>query len=352
MTHNITVNANGNLRPFETENTEDSDITALFSSDDTGHNFLHFHEELQVDQHNDSSNGTIRYKEIATLIGHSGKAVCCDFSPDGKILASGGHDKKIIIWDAAKRSLFCNPLAGHNYIVNDLRFGPGSPSILASGSSDKTVRLWNIWEPDKPCIATYSGHTGGITSVDIHPNMSDTLCSVDQDGDMRIWSVSTGKCTNILSKAVSRIARFQPPNGRLLAAGNELKVKLFDTAGFKEVRTLQGHTRPINSICWNPQVSPVLATASENFVFVWDTANPSQPLRSFPQTGISCCAFHPTQRNIVVIGTYQRVHLWDFESDKSISINAHENIVSGLASSFANGMFATASHDARVKLFL
>lgn len=54
----------------------------------------------------------------------------------------------------------------------------------------------------------------------------------------------------------------------------------------------------------------------------------------------------------MVVGTYQKVHLWDFDNDKSVAFNAHENIVSGLASSFANSMFATASHDFKVKLFL
>jgi len=341
-------NPNGNLRPFDVEGGEDSDISALFG-EGGGHDFL-YHEEPQVDQHTDNS---IRFKELATLTGHGGKAVCCDFSPDGKMLASGGHDKKIVIWDVGKRSFLCNPLMGHNHIVSDVRFGPAgaTPSLLASGSYDKTVRLWKTWELDEPCVATYSGHTGLVTSVDIHPTSSDMLCSVDQEGDLRIWSVSMGKCTNLIQRGVSRIARFQPASGRMLAAGNEHRVKLLETASLQEVRVLQTNTRPIHSICWHPQL-PMLTTASENSVFVWDTSNTAQPLRSFSQTGINCVTFHPTNRNVVIIGTYQRVYLWDFESDKSVTISAHENIVSGLASSLISGLFATASHDGKVKLFM
>ena len=154
----------------------------------------------------------------------------------------------------------------------------------------------------------------------------------------------------IFQKTVSKIARFQPIHGRLLAAGNDNKVKLFDTTTQQEVRTLQGHTRPIHSISWHPQ-TPKMATGSDDCVAVWDAANPARPLRSLSVSNISSCGFHPSLRSVVVIGSYQRVYLWDFESEKTVTIPAHEGIVSGLSSSFVSGLFATASHDSKVKLF-
>jgi WD40 repeat protein len=127
-------------------------------------------------------------------------------------------------------------------------------------------------------------------------------------------------------------------------------VKLFDTTTQQEVRTLQGHTRAIHSISWHPQ-TPKMATGSDDCVAVWDAANPARPLRSLSVSNISSCTFHPTLRSVVVIGSYQRVFLWDFESEKTVTILAHDGIVSGLSSSFISGLFATASHDSKVKLF-
>jgi WD40 repeat protein len=137
----------------------------------------------------------------------------------------------------------------------------------------------------------------------------------------------------------------------MLAAGNDNKVKIFDTTTQQEVRTLQGHTRAIHSIAWHAQ-TPRMVTGSDDCVTVWDIANAARPLRSFSGSSVSSCAFHPTMRSVVVIGSYQRVFLWDFESDKTVTVPmAHDGIVAGLASSFVSGLFATASHDSKVKLF-
>jgi WD40 repeat protein len=139
--------------------------------------------------------------------------------------------------------------------------------------------------------------------------------------------------------------------GRLLATGHDSEVKLFDTGTQQATRTLQAHTRPIHSIAWHPQASSII-TGSDDCVAVWDITNTSHPQRTFKSVGtINSCGFHPTQRNVVVIGTYQRVYLWDFENEKSVAISAHEGIVSGIASSFVGMTFATASHDTKIKLF-
>eukprot|EP00026_Physarum_polycephalum_P020060 Phypoly_transcript_22408.p2 GENE.Phypoly_transcript_22408~~Phypoly_transcript_22408.p2 ORF type:complete len:118 (+),score=26.56 Phypoly_transcript_22408:137-490(+) len=106
-----------------------------------------------------------------------------------------------------------------------------------------------------------------------------------------------------------------------------------------------------NSIAWHAQ-TPHMVTGSDDLVTVWDIANTARPLRSFSSNSVNSCAFHPTLRSVVVIGSYQKVFLWDFESEKSVTIPAHEGIVSGLSSSFISGLFATASHDSKVKLFL
>jgi WD40 repeat protein len=41
-------------------------------------------------------------KELASFTGHAGKVLCLTFSADGKVLASGGEDRKIKLWDTAK----------------------------------------------------------------------------------------------------------------------------------------------------------------------------------------------------------------------------------------------------------
>lgn len=79
----------------------------------------------------------------SALIGHSGAVNDFAFSPDGKMLASGGSDKTITIWDVSTRLRIGSPLVGHTKDLNSLAFSPDG-KILASASSDNTIMLWDM----------------------------------------------------------------------------------------------------------------------------------------------------------------------------------------------------------------
>jgi WD40 repeat protein len=64
------------------------------------------------------------------------------YSPNGTTLASGSSDRTIILWDV-KTGEETATLKGHADTVRSVAFSPGG-RLLASGSDDKTIRLWEV----------------------------------------------------------------------------------------------------------------------------------------------------------------------------------------------------------------
>jgi WD40 repeat protein len=104
-------------------------------------------------------------------------------SPDGQVVATGGQDGTIWLWDVTSRQALGGPLTGHGDSVTSLAFSPDG-GILASASQDWTVRLWDIGR-HQALGAPLTGHSAGVTSVAFSPDGA-ALASGAEDGTVRI----------------------------------------------------------------------------------------------------------------------------------------------------------------------
>lgn len=107
------------------------------------------------------------------------------FSPDGKRLAVAyEQDKSVLIWDAETGKVI-RTLTGHENRVVAVTFSPDG-RLLASGGLDNTVRLWDAQTGAH--LETLAGHERGIHAVTFTPD-GKTLASSDVNGNVKIWQV-------------------------------------------------------------------------------------------------------------------------------------------------------------------
>ncbi|MEE1202698.1 MAG: WD40 repeat domain-containing protein, partial [Bacteroidales bacterium] len=123
-----------------------------------------------------------------TLKGHTYYVTSVAASPDGEYLASGSWDKTVKIWDA-KSGGCIRILEGHSEKVFSALWSPDG-KYLASGSYDKTVKIWDA--KSGGCMLTLEGHSDIVYSVSWSPD-GKYLASGSNDKTVKIWDANSGK---------------------------------------------------------------------------------------------------------------------------------------------------------------
>jgi WD40 repeat protein/energy-coupling factor transporter ATP-binding protein EcfA2 len=205
---------------------------------------------------------------------HSGGVYGVSFSPDGTMIASGGADKRIIIWNQVGKKLFSRE--GHKEAIWSVRFSPDN-QFIASASSDDTIK---IWSKKGELIQTLKGHKGNVYDLSFSKN-SDIIYSSSQDGSIIIWDFKTGKSLNkfkdpnFLNKSEYDILGLdlEPlKNSVVVYTGNkdhELRLWNLKNKGIKTIGKTQSL---VMSVRFNKEGNMMVSCDNNGTIKIWDVA--------------------------------------------------------------------------------
>jgi len=252
-------------------------------------------------------------RSVRTLRGHSGLIRSVTVRPHGQIIASGGNDAKIRIWDAGMgRHLWT--LDGQGGPVTAVLIAPDGQTLV-SGHADRQTRVWDVWtgalvrtlprqlstprrlafssdgrwfavggnEPNLIGVVevwdtstgekarTLGGKARELVHVAFWPDGS-RLAACYVDGTILSWNAETGQPQpgppaephGIWSIAVS-------PDGRQFAsAGDDGVIKVLDIATWSELRTLRGHVGRVDSVAFYSEGRRLISCGADRTVRTWD----------------------------------------------------------------------------------
>ena len=232
---------------------------------------------------------------LQTLVGHVGDVRCVTVSPSGSHFASGGDDKKVMIWsDPGEGGEWASVqvLEDQTSYIWAVCFSPDGKQ-LATGS-DKSINLYSFNEGNAILAHTLEGHTSVVWSLSFSPDCK-LLCSGSWDKSIKFWNPADGSLVKSIDQAHTNAVYSvsYSPNGRILVSasyGNMMKI--WDAETFELKHTFEQEFT----------TNQLTITADSNFIV---SANRDNTVRITPCREYQITALTPIL-NLILHIVYKR----------------------------------------------
>uniref|UniRef100_A0A0N4ZI08 WD_REPEATS_REGION domain-containing protein n=1 Tax=Parastrongyloides trichosuri TaxID=131310 RepID=A0A0N4ZI08_PARTI len=189
----------------------------------------------------------------STLPGHGEPVISVQFSPDGRNLASGSGDKTVRMWDVLTE-MPKYTLTTHKHWVLCISWSPNGKK-LASACKNGQICLWNPVD-GKQIGPTLNGHKQWVTSLSWQPAHQDPesrlLASSGKDGSIRIWDTILFQTVRVLSGHTASVTCVKwGGEGLIYSASQDRTIKVWRATDGILCKTLTGHAHWVNTLALN-----------------------------------------------------------------------------------------------------
>ena len=293
---------------------------------------------------------------------HSDNVFSVAWSPGGKYIASGSRDKTVRVWDAATGEDYYI-YRGHNKCVLSVACSPGDGAYIASSDTGGIVQVWEAFTGST--IVSYRGHTRFVRSVAWSAD-GQYIASAGDYGDntVQVWQAFSGKqiyvhdCQyRIFSVAWAPgfpASSFALAN-RVASSSFDGSVQVWQVPGTNRVEhnlfSYHAHAGPVYALAWSPDGVQIVSGGHDALLRIWNVASSDSAsgtgsiIRTYNghTRPIKAVAWSPGGNHIASGGDDATVQIWEATTATRIATyGGHTSWVRALAWSPAGNYIVSA----------
>ncbi|XP_022245802.1 probable E3 ubiquitin ligase complex SCF subunit sconB [Limulus polyphemus] len=286
---------------------------------------------------------------VRTFYGHTQGVFCVQF--DDTRIVSGSSDKTIKVWNIRTNSPWSvMTLVGHSGTVRCLHL---EGNRLVSGSSDCTIKVWDLstqhtWS-SIACKVTMVGHTDTVRCLQVD---DEKVVSGSYDQSLKVWNIKTGLCKMTLRGHEGAVLCLQFDESKIISGSCDRTIKIWKLTRGRCIMTLHGHQDAVT--CLQFDTSKIVSGSLDRTIKFWNLTNGEclstlDWMKSEGHTGVVRC-LQADRWKIVSAGDDKTLKVWSLETgQRLVTLRNHTDGVTCLQ--FNDSIIISGSYDQTVKLW-
>lgn len=286
------------------------------------------------------------------LDGHSEAVLVCSFSPDSQVLATGGGDKEIRIWDVNTLTPSAE-LKAHQSWVQTLSWSPDGQYLL-SGSKDGVIAVWSHEDEYTNFKSkSYKAHNNYVSHSSwepLHANMAcDRFVTASKDTSLKVWNARTGLLFSLSGHSSGVTCVKWGGEGFIYSSSQDRTIIVWDDSNGAPKHILKGHAHWVNFLA----LSTDLTIRTGAFDHEERSFNGRHEMQQYAKERYKAVVarFDGAER-LVSCSDDNTMFLWSPQSTKPIArLTGHQGVIFQIQFSPDGTMIASCSGDKSVKLW-